>query len=197
MTSRIDVLEPGQSDDRDVNEFLAESESEWYGDSAFFGAMAHEPELFKRIVSAFEAFPRSDRIDPATLELMRLKIATHNQCAYCSTVRTKAVEEEVAEKEAAVFGDTIDAEALTREEELAVRLAAGMADDPHEFTDDFFEELSEVYTDAEISELLVFAGLEVGLDRFCIALTLDTIGESDYPTNLDYPAESEPRNVED
>ena len=197
MTSRIDVLEPGQSDDRDVNEFLAESESEWYGDSAFFGAMAHEPELFKRIVSAFEAFPRSDRIDPETLELMRLKIATHNQCAYCSTVQTKAVEEEVAEKEAAVFGDTIDAEALTREEELAVRLAAGMADDPHEFTDDFFEELSEVYTDAEISELLVFTGIEVGLDRFCIALTLDTTGESDYPTNLDYPAESEPRNVED
>ena len=197
MTSRIDVLEPGQSDDPEVDEFLAASESEWYGDSAFFGAMAHEPELFKRIVSVFEAFPRSDRIDPTTLELMRLKIATHNQCAYCSTVRTQAVEEEVAEKEAAVFGDTIDADLLTREEELAVRLAAGMAGDPHEFTDGFFEDLGEVYTDAEISELLVFAGLEVGLDRFCIALTLDTTEESDYPTNLDYPAEPEPRNAED
>jgi alkylhydroperoxidase family enzyme len=196
MTSRIDVLDPGQSDDPAVEEFLRESETEWYGDSAFFGAMAHQPELLERLASLFEVFPCSDRIDPATLELMRLKIATHNRCAYCSTVRTKAVEEEIAEKEAAVFGDTIDPGALTREEELAVCLAAGMAGDPHEFTDEFFEDLSEVYTDAEISELLVFAGLEVGLDRFCIALTLDTTGKSEYPSGLEYPAEPEPRDAE-
>lgn len=197
MTSRIDVLEPGDSEDAAVNDFLEEAEGSWYGDTAFFGAMAHDPVLLKRLVSVFEAFPRSDRIDPATLELMRLKIATHNQCAYCSTVRTKAVEDEVVEKEAAVFGDTIDAEVLSREEELAVRLAAGMAEDPHEFTDDFFDELGDVYTDAEISELLVFAGIEVGLDRLCIALTLDTTDESGYPTGLTYPAEPEPRDADD
>lgn len=197
MSSRIDIVEPGESDDPAVNEFLEDARDGWYGDTAFFGAMAHEPELFKRIVSVFEAFPRSDRIDPATLELMRLKIATHNQCAYCSTVRTKAVEDEVRGKEAAVFGDTIDADALTREEELAVRLAAGMADDPHEFTEEFFEELQEVYTDAEISELLVFAGIEVGLDRFCIALTLDTTDESGYPTDLEYPFEPTARATDE
>jgi AhpD family alkylhydroperoxidase len=197
MTSRIDVLEPGQSDDPEVDEFLEESETGWYGDSAFFGAMAHEPELFKRIVSVFEAFPQSDEIDPATLELMRLKVATHNQCAYCSTVRTKAVEEDVASKEQAVFGDAIDAEALTREEELAVRLAAGMADDPHEFNDGFFEELRDVYSEAAISELLLFAGIEVGLDRFCIALTLDTTKESEYATDLEYPADPQPRETSD
>jgi AhpD family alkylhydroperoxidase len=197
MTSRIDVLEPGQSGDPEVDEFLKESETGWYGDSAFFGAMAHEPELFKRIVSVFEAFPQSDEIDPATLELMRLKVATHNQCAYCSTVRTKAVEEDVASKEQAVFGDAIDAEALTREEELAVRLAAGMADDPHEFNDGFFEELRDVYSEAAISELLLFAGIEVGLDRFCIALTLDTTKESEYATDLEYPADPQPRETSD
>jgi alkylhydroperoxidase family enzyme len=192
MPSRIDVLNPGDSDDPRVNDLLRQSESDWYGDAAFFGVMAHRPELVKRLVSVFEAFSAGE-IDPSTLELMRLKIATHNQCAYCSTVRTKAVEEEVASKERAVFGDTIDADRLTREEELAVRLAAGMADDPHEFTDEFFDELRDVYSEAAISELLVFAGIEVGLDRFCIALTLDTTERSEYPTDLEYPADPEPR----
>ena len=195
MPSRIDVVEPGASDDPAVNDLLEDATVEWYGDAAFFGAMAHRPELVKRLVSVFEAFS-GGAIDPATLELMRLKIATYNRCAYCSTVRTKAVEDEIRSKEAAVFGDTIDADALIREEELAVRLAAGMADDPHAFTDDFFDELGEVYTDAEISELLVFAGLEVGLDRFCIALTLDTTEESEYPTGLDYPSDPEPRDAD-
>jgi alkylhydroperoxidase family enzyme len=197
MTSRIDPIEPGDADDPEVDDLLREAETGWYGDAAFFGAIAHDAELLKRIVPVFEAFPRSDRIEPATLELMRLKIATHNQCAYCSTVRTRAVEDEVVRKEAAVFGDTIDTEALTREEALAVRVAAGMADDPHAFTDAFFAELREVYTEAEISELLLFAAVEVGLDRFCIALTLDTTAESPYPTGLDYPAEPEPRETDD
>ena len=196
MPSRIDVVGPDESDDPAVNDLLEKAAVDWYGDAAFFGAMAHRPELVKRLVSVFEAFSEGE-IDPSTLELMRLKIATYNRCAYCSTVRTKSVEDEIKGKEAAVFGDTIDADPLTREEELAVRLAAGMADDPHEFTDDFFDELREVYTDAEISELLVFAGIEVGLDRFCIALTLDTTEASGYPTGLEYPAEPEPRDAND
>ncbi len=111
MPSRINVLEPGDSDDPDVNDLLRESEVGWYGDTAFFGAMAHRPELVKRLVSVFEAFSEGG-IEPSTLELMRLKIATYNECAYCSTVRTKAVEDDVAPKERAVFGDTIDTDRL-------------------------------------------------------------------------------------
>ena len=68
-----------------------------------------------------------------------------------------------------------------------------MANDPHAFTDDFFDDLREVYTDAEISKLLVFAGIEIGLGRFCIALTLDTTAESHSLTGLEYPTDPEPR----
>lgn len=189
MSSRPDPVEPGGSDDEDVNELLQEAEEGWYGDAAFFGAMARQPALFKRVVALFEEFPQGDQIDLETLELMRLKVAERHQCAYCATVRTEDVREEVAPKEAAIFGDEIDADALTRREYLAVRLAEQLSEDPHRLRDAFFEDLREVYSPEEIIELLLFASIEVGLDRFCIALELDTTERSRYPTGLEYPLE--------
>lgn len=188
MPSRIEPIAPGEADDEETNRFLREAGEGWYEDSAFFGAMAHRPELLKRIVATFRRFG-TDTIDDATLELMRLRVAAVHRCAYCGTVRTQAVREEVAPKEDAVFAEEIDPEPLSRREELAVRLADLMSDDPHRFTDEFFDELREEFTEAEVIELLLFAGLEVGLDRFCIALTLDTTDESPYQTGLEYPLE--------
>lgn len=195
MTGRPEPLDPGESDDERVNELLREAEEGWYGDAAFFGAMAHEPAVFKRIVATFEEFPVNDGIDLETLELLRLKVADTHECAYCATVRTEAVREDVAPKERAIFGDEIDPEPLTEKEHLAVRLAAALSEDPHRITESFFEELRGAFTEREVIELLLFASLEVGLDRFCIALNLDTTERSRYPSDLEYPLE-EPRPQE-
>lgn len=188
MPSRIGHVRPGDATDQAVNELLHEAEEGWYGDAAFFGAMAHQPTLLKRIVSLFRAFPQSEHLSPVLLELVRLKIAECHQCAYCATVRTEAVRDDVSPKEEAVFGE-IDAGPLTRREELAVRLAEAMSTDPQRITDEFFDELRTVFDDATLTELLLFASLEIGLDRFCIALTLDTTAESSYPSGLEYPLE--------
>lgn len=189
MPSRIDPLEPGESDDEEVNEILERSEEGWYKDSSYFGAVAHQPRLLKRLVETFRLFPRSDSIDSETLELMRLRVAAVHECAYCGTVRTWEVKDAVEPKEDAIFGDEIDASQLTRREELAVRLADYMSRDPQTIPDEFFDELATEYSDEAIIELLLFAGLEVGLDRFCIALRLDTTENSPYPTGLEYPLE--------
>ncbi|WIV68800.1 carboxymuconolactone decarboxylase family protein [Natrialbaceae archaeon AArc-T1-2] len=191
MPSRIEPISPGESDDEDVNEILRASETGWYRDSAYFGAVAHQPRLLKRLVETFRLFPRSDSIDAETLELMRLRVAAVHRCAYCGTVRTWDVKDAVEPKEDAVFSEEIDTSTLTRREELAVRVADYMSRDPQEIPDEFFGELSEEYSDETIIELLLFAGLEVGLDRFCIALRLDTTETSPYPTGLEYPLERE------
>lgn len=191
MAPRIDPIEPGESDDDDVDEILRESEEGWYRDSAYFGAVAHQPRLLKRLVRTFRLFPRSDSIDAETLELMRLRVAAVHGCAYCGTVRTWEVKDAVEPKEDAVFADEIDASELTRSEELAVRVADYMSRDPQDVPDEFFDELAEEYSEAAIVELLLFAGLEVGLDRLCIALRLDTTEESPYPTGLEYPLDRE------
>lgn len=187
MASRIDPIAPGEASNEEVNRYLREAAEGWYEDSAFFGAMAHQPVLLKRLVAALRRFPESDALDTELLELIRLRVAAVHQCAYCGTVRTQEVKEAVAPKEEAIFSEEIDTDALTRREALAVRVADEMSKDPQEMTDEFFDELRMEFTDEEIIELLLFAGLEVGLDRFCIALRLDTTEDSPYPSGLEYP----------
>ncbi|MFC6835850.1 carboxymuconolactone decarboxylase family protein [Halomarina ordinaria] len=185
--TRIDIVESEEAPDETTARLLEEAREGWYGDAAFFGAMAHRPVLFERVVSLFEAFARERGIEASTLELVRLRVAATNHCAYCATVRTQSVAAEVAPKESAVLGERLDVESLTRRERLAVRLADGVSDAPHDITDELVDDLREEFGDEGFVELLLFASLEVGLDRFCIALELDTTEESAYPTGLDYP----------
>lgn len=170
---------------------LIEQNTDIYGDSAFFGAMARQPALMERLVDLFTSFPQSEEIDGALLELMRLKVADAHRCAYCGTVRVQDVREDVAPKEAAVLGK-IDEGALTMRETLAVRLAEQMSRDPHAISDAFFDELLDAFTEAELTELLLFLSIEVGFDRFCIALQLETTDNSPYPGELEYPMEETP-----
>lgn len=187
MTERIPIVEPGESADEAVNDLLREATEDWYEDAAFFGAMAHRPTVFKHLVDTLGSFPQSDGLTPALLELVRLRIAACHECAYCGTVRTTDLRDEVEPKEAAVLGDEIDDTALSHREILAVRLGELLSTDPHRISDDFFEDLESEFSTAELVELLLFCSLEVGLDRFTIALTLDTTAESPYPTGLEYP----------
>jgi alkylhydroperoxidase family enzyme len=138
MTARIPIVDPGESADEAVNELLHQAADEWYEDAAFFGAMAHQPTIFKHLADALGSFPQSEAITPALLELVRLRIAACHECAYCGTVRTTAVQDEVAPKEAAVLDDEIDDTALDHREVLAVRLGEFLSTDPHRITDAFF-----------------------------------------------------------
>lgn len=189
MSSRPTALDSDEVDDREAAELIEDAESGWYGDSGFFGAMAHCPEIFKNVVAAFESFGQRANIDTELLELMRLKVAESHQCAYCATVRTLEVRDEVALKEDAVFG-TVNEDELTTREFLAVSLAESLSNDPHRISDEFFTELQREFTEDEIVELLLFGSLEVGLDRFCVALELQTTDESAYPDDIEYPLEN-------
>jgi alkylhydroperoxidase family enzyme len=189
MTPRPGPRDTDRIDDRDVRERLDASDDDPYDDRAFYGAMAHAPHLFKHIARVFDEFGSSPNLDDEMLELMRLKIAECHQCAYCATVRTVEVMDAVAEREAAVFGE-IDDQELSRREYLAVSLAQSLSEDPHRLTDEFFDDLQDVYSTEEIIELLLYATLEVGLDRFCIALELQPTDESAYPDQVEYPLET-------
>jgi len=195
MPARIPPIEPGAASEETVDELLREASEGWYEDAAFFGAMAHQPTIFRRLVDVLAAFPQHETLDTQLLELVRLRIARVHACAYCATVRTSAVREDVAPREAAVLGDDIDEEQLSRPEALAVRLADLLSRDPHRISDSFFAELREEFGDEALVELLLFCSLEVGLDRFTIALELDTTGEGPYPSGLEYPlSDPEPRD---
>jgi alkylhydroperoxidase family enzyme len=187
MPSRIDPVDVDESDDSAVNERLRETTEAWYGDSAFFGAMAHRPPLLQNFMHLFETFAESARLSAELLELARLRVAAVHECAYCRTVRNQEVADAVAPREAAVLDDDINTEPLSDREALAVRLAEQMSRDPQRITDAFFTQLREEFTDETLIELLLFLSIEVGLDRFTVAIQLDTTDEGPYPTGLEYP----------
>lgn len=193
MTNRAEPLEPGESDDEKVNEILEQFEDGWWADTAMMGIVGRVPSLLKTIVPVFESFFGGGRIDPHIFEMMRLKTGEINRCAYCASVRSQSVRDEVGPKEDALFGD-IDEGELSKREALAVDLAEQMAGDPNYITDEFFEELREEFTEEEVIELVFAASIFNWGNKFNITMTVDADEESQYPTDLEYPLE-DPEDV--
>ena len=186
MSSVVDPIKPGESEDAEVNKLLQEAVDGWWNDSAMFGVIAHQPDLLKTIIPVFAAFFMAGRIPPHMFELMRLKTGEINRCTYCATVRAAGIRDEVLPKEGAVFGD-IDADALTRREYLGVRLAEYMAGDPNYIPDSFYDELREEFTEAEIVELVFGCSIFNFGNKFNITMRLDATDESKYPSGMTYP----------
>lgn len=186
MSTIIQPLNPGESQDPDVNKLLQDSVEGWYQDSAMFGLMGRQPDLLKTIVPVFEAFFMSGRIPPHLIELMRLKTGEINRCTYCSTVRVAMLRDDVAPKEDAVFGE-IDASALPRAEYLAIKFAEYIAGDPNYIPDEFYDELKTEYSEDEIMELAFICSIFNFGNKFNITMRLDTAEESAYPKNMAYP----------
>jgi uncharacterized peroxidase-related enzyme len=189
MSNLIQPMKCGESPDSEVNDLLQQARDGWWKDGAMFGVLARQPSLLKSIVPVFEAFFMAGRIPPQLFELMRLKTGEINRCAYCATVRTAGIRDQVAPKECAVLGK-IDENSLSRREYLAVKLAAQMAGDPNSITDIFYRELKAEFSDEEVVELVFACAIFNFGNKFNITMRLDTTAESEYPKGMSYPFEA-------
>ena len=82
MSTRIAPLKPGDSPDQEVNALLQQGREAWWGDTAMFGVIGHNPEMLKTIVNTFGSFFGTGKIEPHIHELMRLKTGQANDCGY-------------------------------------------------------------------------------------------------------------------
>ncbi|MFT5425467.1 MAG: alkylhydroperoxidase family enzyme [Gammaproteobacteria bacterium] len=186
MTSVVQPVAPGTSDDPKVNELIQQSIDGWWHDSAMMGAIAHQPDLLKTILPVFESFFIAGRIPAHQFEMMRLKTGEINRCGYCMTVRAAGVVDEVGPKEEAFMGE-IDESAFTRREYLGIKLAEYMAGDPNYIPDEFYDDLKEAYTKEEVVELIFACSVFNFGNKFNITMRLDTTEESDYEKEMAYP----------
>jgi alkylhydroperoxidase family enzyme len=182
-------MKSGESPDSAVNDLLQQARDGWWKDAAMFGVLARQPSLLKSIVPVFASFFMAGRIPPQLFELMRLKTGEINRCAYCATVRTAGIRDQVAPKECAVLGK-IDEKGLSRREYLAVKLAEHVAGDPNSITDNFYGELKDEFSDEEIVELVFACAIFNFGNKFNITMRLDTTEESEYPKGMAYPLEA-------
>ena len=105
-------------------------------------------------------------------------------------VRTAAVRGEVSKREAECEKHQPEAgDVLNEREATAVSLAERIALDPHTVTDEFFADLKKVFSDDEIVEMVFACGIFNWGNKFNIAMHMDSDGQSEYGTDMEYRQE--------
>ncbi|WP_370324172.1 carboxymuconolactone decarboxylase family protein [Euzebya sp.] len=131
---------------------------------------AHRPELAEAYVR-FTAGIRSNSTLPARLvELVRLRVAFHNQCRSCMAIRyADAVDAGVTEDLVCSLEKPEEAPDLTDAERAALRFADLLASDHLSISDQTIEDLRAHYDEPAIVELGMHIALYVGYGRLSMA----------------------------
>lgn len=131
---------------------------------------AHRPELaaaYARFVSTL----RGPGLIPARLrELLRIRVAFHNQCRSCMAIRyADAADEGVDEDLVCQLAAPEEADDLTAAERVALTFADRLATDHLAIDDALFADLRAHYSEPEIVEMGLHIAVYVGFGRLSSA----------------------------
>jgi alkylhydroperoxidase family enzyme len=137
---------------------------------------AQRPEIAKAFVE-FGQVMRDHHVLPARLlELVRLRVAFHNQCRSCMSVRyAYGVQDGLTEGAVCSLERPEEAEDLTDAERAAIAYADLMATNHLDVDDSTFQRLREHFGEPEIMELCFNVALYVGFGR--MAMSLDMVDD--------------------
>jgi alkylhydroperoxidase family enzyme len=125
---------------------------------------ARRPELAKAQIALQSRFYDSAILPGRLLELVRLRIASINQCQVCQTSRKS---DDVSEDDVACLGD--DDARFTPAERAALSFATSLAADHLSIGADEIDSLRIHFTDDQIVELGMFAALMSGSGQLAYA----------------------------
>ena len=107
------------------------------------------------------------------LELVRLRIAFHNQCRSCMAMRYgAALEDGLTEDLVCSLERPMEADNLNEREKAALQYADLFATNHHAISDQTIDDLRRYFSDADIVELGMYAGYFLGLGRFLASLDI-------------------------
>ncbi len=110
---------------------------------------------------------------PARLiELLRLRIALHNQCRSCMAIRYNSAQGSFDEDTVCDLEQNSIPESLATDEQLAIELGDRFANDHLAIDDEFFGKLRTAFSEAEVMELLLHCALYVGMGRLAAVLDM-------------------------
>lgn len=126
----------------------------------------HRPELAVALIEYRRALSEHRALPPRLVELVRLRVAFHNQCRSCMAIRySDAVSDGLTEDLVCSLSEPSDAPDLTDAERAALIFADLFATDHLAIDDDIYAELHRHFTDGEIVELGMNVALFVGFGR--------------------------------
>lgn len=139
-------------------------------EQGLYRVLAHTPELAKAFATFGGGLFQNRKLSRRLVELVRLRIAFHNQCRSCMALRYhSAVDDGLTEGAVCSLEKPQDAPDLTAAEKAALRYADLSATDHFAIGEADFGALREHFSEAEIVELGVFIAFFIGFGRLSAA----------------------------
>jgi AhpD family alkylhydroperoxidase len=138
-----------------------------------FGILSHRPDVAAALSAYAVALATSSTLSPRLTELVRLRIAFHNQCRSCMAVRYRyAVDDGVTEDLVCSLERPAEAPDLTDAERAALRFADLFATDHLAIDDTVYAELRRHFTEGELVDLGLHCANCVGIGRLAATWSL-------------------------
>jgi alkylhydroperoxidase family enzyme len=142
---------------------------------------AQASELVGPYLTFMKALRENGRLPGRLVELLRLRIAFHNQCRSCMAIRySTGIDDGVTEGLVCSLEKPQESDDLTEAEKAALAYADKMATDHLSITDADFDRLRAHFTDPEVMELCIQVGTFVGYGRMGSALAMTDDLPDDY-----------------
>jgi AhpD family alkylhydroperoxidase len=128
--------------------------------------LGHRPEVAGALGALKAALVATGTLSPRLVELVRLRIAFHNQCRSCMSVRYQsAIDDGLTEDLVCSLEQPAEADDLTEAERSALRYADLFATNHLAIDDAVYDELRQHFTEDELVELGVHCAYAVGMGR--------------------------------
>ena len=132
--------------------------------------MAHTPDMAKGLIAFSGAMFKNRTLPRRLVELVRLRVAFHNQCRSCMAIRYKtAVDDGMTEGMVCSLEKPQEAADLNDAEKAALRYAELSCVDHLSISEATFDDLRDWFSEAQIVELGMFVAFFIGFGRLSAA----------------------------
>lgn len=142
---------------------------------------AQAPELVGPYFEYMTALHDKGRLSPRLVELLRLRVAFHNQCRSCMAIRySRGLDDGVTEELVCSLEKPHESDDLSGAEKAALEYADRLATDHLSITDNTFAELRKHFDVAETMEICLQVATFVGYGRMAASLAMTDDLPTDY-----------------
>jgi len=135
--------------------------------------LAHAPEVAKAVVIFGSSLFQNATLPRRLIELIRLRIAFHNQCRSCMAIRYQsAVADGLTEDMVCSLQKPLEAPDLTDAERAAIAYADISATDHFSINDQSYTNLKKHFSEAQIVELAAFIAYFIGFGRLAASMNM-------------------------
>jgi uncharacterized peroxidase-related enzyme len=134
-------------------------------------ALAHRPEMLRNFLAFYASVGRS--LDRKLYELIYLRVSLINGCHYCTQHHVASSKRVGLGGEDWAALKTGNYSRYSEKEQAALQYVEKLTRDPHQITDSDFDALKKHFTDAEIVDIHMLAGLANLTNRLTDPLGLE------------------------